>query len=105
MPPLASSNRPMRRATAPVKAPFSWPNSSDSSRASGIAAQLTETNGRPARFDVGVDVAGQHLLAGAALAGDEHGGFRAGDLLGEPHHALHGRIAPDETAGVRRHGL
>ena len=31
MPPSASSNRPSRRAIAPVNAPFSWPNSSDSS--------------------------------------------------------------------------
>ena len=38
---MASSNFPRRRATAPVKAPFSWPNSSDSKRFSGIAAQFT----------------------------------------------------------------
>ena len=49
VPPFASSNLPMRRATAPVNAPFSWPNSSDSSRFSGIAAQLTEMNGPLAR--------------------------------------------------------
>jgi hypothetical protein len=48
---VASSNLPMRRATAPVKAPFSWPNSSLSSRFSGIAAQLTEMNGLSARFE------------------------------------------------------
>jgi hypothetical protein len=42
----------MRRATAPVKAPFSWPNSSDSSRLSGIAAQLTDTKGFRARLDL-----------------------------------------------------
>ncbi len=36
---------------APVKAPFSWPNSSDSSRFSGIAAQLTLMNGLSARRD------------------------------------------------------
>jgi hypothetical protein len=36
----------MRRATAPVKAPFSCPNSSDSSRLSGMAAQLTLMKGR-----------------------------------------------------------
>jgi hypothetical protein len=35
----------MRRAMAPVKAPFSWPNSSDSSRFSGMAAQLTMMKG------------------------------------------------------------
>ena len=52
VPPWASSNLPTRRATAPVKAPFSWPNSSLSSRLSGIAAQLTEMNGLSARFDL-----------------------------------------------------
>ncbi len=51
VPPVASSNLPMRRAIAPVKAPFSWPNSSDSSRLSGIAAQLTEMNGARARCE------------------------------------------------------
>ncbi len=51
VPPLASSNLPMRRATAPVKAPFSWPNSSLSSRSSGMAAQLIEMKGVSARLD------------------------------------------------------
>ena len=44
VPPIACSNRPILRVTAPVNAPFSWPNSSLSSRFSGIAAQLTATN-------------------------------------------------------------
>ena len=47
-----------------------------------------------------VDVAGQHLLAGAALAGDQHRGLGAGDLFGELDHPLHGRIAPDEGGAV-----
>ena len=51
VPPLASSNLPIRRATAPVKAPFSWPNSSLSSRFSGMAAQFTEMKGRLDRRD------------------------------------------------------
>ena len=45
----ASSNRPSRRSAAPVKAPFSWPNSSLSSSVSGSAAQLTAMNGLPRR--------------------------------------------------------
>ena len=49
VPPSAASNLPIRRASAPEKAPFSWPNSSDSSRFSGIAAQFSATNGPPAR--------------------------------------------------------
>ncbi len=49
MPPSASWNLPMRLSTAPVKAPFSWPNRIDSTRFSGMAPQLTVTNGLPAR--------------------------------------------------------
>ena len=45
MPPEASTNLPRWRSVAPVKAPFSWPNRIDSTRLSGIAPQLTATNG------------------------------------------------------------
>ena len=45
VPPLASSKRPTRELMAPVKAPFSCPNSSDSIRSRGIAPQLSGTNG------------------------------------------------------------
>src|SRR2546426_9252306 len=51
VPPSASSNRPRRLWVAPVKAPFSWPNSSDAINAGGIAAQFTRTNARPERRD------------------------------------------------------
>ena len=100
VPPCASSNLPMRRATAPVKAPFSCPNSSDSRRLSGIAAQLTETKALSLRRRFGVHVTGQHFLAGAALAGDQDRRLRARDLLGELDDALHGLVAPHERAAV-----
>src|SRR6266853_458256 len=45
VPPEASTNLPVWRSVAPVKAPFSWPNRIDSTRLSGIAPQLTATNG------------------------------------------------------------
>ena len=45
MPPSAASKLPLRRLTAPVNAPRSWPNSSDSSSVSGSAAHDTGTNG------------------------------------------------------------
>src|SRR3990170_2783436 len=48
VPPSASSKRPLLRPVAPVNAPFSCPNSSDSISSSGIAAQFTATNGRVA---------------------------------------------------------
>ena len=40
VPPFAISNNPCLMESAPVKAPFSYPKSSLSSRLSGIAAQL-----------------------------------------------------------------
>src|SRR6185503_2814894 len=45
VPRSASSKRPGRSLTAPVKAPRSWPNSSDSISVSENRAQLTATNG------------------------------------------------------------
>ena len=46
---MACSKRPCRWACAPVKAPFSWPNNSDSNNSAGIAAILMATNGFAAR--------------------------------------------------------
>ena len=51
VPPFAASARPIRRSRASVNAPFSWPKSSDSTSASGSAAQLRTTNGRSLRCD------------------------------------------------------
>ncbi len=45
VPPSACSKRPELRVLAPVNAPFSWPNNSDSMRSRGIAAMLMATNG------------------------------------------------------------
>ena len=53
VPPLACSKRPMRWRSAPVKAPRSCPNSSDSSSVSGSAAQFTLTSGPSARGESG----------------------------------------------------
>ena len=51
MPPEAASNRPRRFCSAPVNAPFTWPNSSLSMRCRGIAPQLIATNGAFSRGD------------------------------------------------------
>ena len=45
VPPSASANFPFLLVLAPVKAPRTCPNSSDSSRVSGMAAQLTLMSG------------------------------------------------------------
>ena len=50
VPPSASSNRPSFCLIAPVNAPFSWPNSSLSSKVSVSAPQLTLMNGPFARL-------------------------------------------------------
>ena len=51
MPPSACSKRPRRCATAPEKAPFSWPNSSLSTSSAGTAAQFIFTKGWARRGD------------------------------------------------------
>ena len=70
VPPLASWNMPARAPTAPVNAPRSWPNISDSSSSAGMAPQLTGMKGVAARAQR-VDGARDQLLAGAALAHDQ----------------------------------
>ena len=49
VPPSATSKRPSRRWKAPVKAPFSCPKSSLSTKPAGSAAQLTVISGRSRR--------------------------------------------------------
>ena len=51
VPPLASSNFPIRCFTAEVNEPFSWPNNSLSINSDGIAAQFTSTNCEFERLD------------------------------------------------------
>ena len=88
---FANSNLPGFCWIAPVNAPRSKPNSSDSSSSVGSAAQFTFTNGLSRRERASVDRAGDELLAGAALAADQHGdvGVRdALDQLADLGHAL-----------------
>ncbi len=49
VPPSAAAMRPRRAELAPVNAPRTWPKSSLSSSASGMAPQFTGTRARPAR--------------------------------------------------------
>ena len=51
VPPSACWKRPSVRAWAPVKAPFSWPNSSLSISSRGMAAMLMATNGPLRRLE------------------------------------------------------
>ena len=74
---------------APVKAPRTWPKSVDSSSVSGTLAQFSLTKARCAARAVGVDGAGDELLAGAALADDEDGDVAAGDAVDEAQQLAH----------------
>ena len=94
--PSATSKRPTWRVRAPVKAPFSWPNSSLSTSPDGSAAQLTLTiSVVPARAQP-VDGLGDELLAGAGLAAHEHRGVRGRDLLDQAEDLPDGGALPDE---------
>ena len=95
MPPSASSNAPARARSAPVNAPFSWPNSSLSSRFAGTAPQSTTTNGPAARGSPGGSPR-QRVLAGAGLALDQHGGVGRGDAPGEREQPAHRRRPPPQ---------
>ena len=94
----ASANRPLRALTAPVNAPRVWPKSSDSSSGVGSAAQLTGTNGSAAATELAVNRAGDQLLAGAALAADQHRGARHRRLADELVDGDHPRVAAGEIA-------
>src|SRR5450756_1105066 len=52
VPRSATSISPFLLTAAPVKAPRTWPNSSDSSSVSGSAPQLSATNGRSRRGEL-----------------------------------------------------
>ena len=67
----AALSRPMRSPAAPVKAPLTWPNSSDSNRVSAVAPRSTETIGWLAAPRQAVDFARDDFLAGAVLAEDQ----------------------------------
>ena len=100
VPPSACSKRPMRCLSAPVNAPFSCPKSSDSSRFSCSAAQLTLTKLRPAAERVVVNRARDELLAGARFAADEDRRVALGDLLDDRQDRLQRAARADDAVEV-----
>ena len=68
MPPLATARTPAFLATAPEKAPRSWPNSSLRSRSRVRSAQLIGSQRRPAPGAQLMDGRRHQLLAGPRLA-------------------------------------
>ena len=102
VPPSATSSLPFLVAIAPVKAPFSCPNNSLSSSASGMAAQLMATNGLPARGAVVMDGARYQFLAGTAFPANKNGGIAAGHPGDELLHLPHGiTFAHDDAVQIQ----
>jgi hypothetical protein len=100
VPVLASTKRPSRVRVAPVKAPFSWPNSSLSRIDSGQGGAVGGHQLARGAAAVLVDVAGEQLLAGAALAEQQHGRRGAGRLLGHLERGAHDlAVADDRLVG------
>ena len=60
-----------------------------------MAAQLMAVKPLLAPRAHPVDGAGEHLLAGAALAGDQHGGVVAGHAAGQVEQVAHGAALAD----------
>ena len=103
VPPSALSILPGVCFTAPVNAPFSKPNSSDSSSVSGMAAQLIATNGSPRAIAQRVNGARQDFLAGAALALQQRRRVGRRHLLDGSADLEH-RVARRDDAVERRRG-
>ena len=96
MPPSATSNRPVREVSAPVKAPRQCPNNSLSIRFSGSAPQLTATNGLSARKARFMDRAGDQFFAAAGFSANEHGAFGRCDFGDQRLDFLHRLAAADQ---------
>ena len=96
VPPSADWIRPCLSATAPVKLPFLWPNSSLSISSVGIAPQFTGHE-RPVAARAGVvDQVRDQLLAGAGLAIDVYRRLAARDALDHLAQLLHGARAAEQ---------
>ena len=99
MPLPATSNRPALSRTAPVNAPRTWPNSSDSSSVSVERRAVdADERGRGARALI-VDQADDELFPGAALAVDEDRRVERRDPRRQLQDVLHGLAAGDEVLG------
>ncbi len=91
VPPLATSKRPLWSRSAPVNAPFLWPNSSLSTRFCVSAPQLTGHERHVGPLALDEERAGDHFLAGAGLAEDQHAAVGRGDPVDE---LLHRAASP-----------
>ena len=80
-----------------MKAPFSWPKSSLSSSVPGMAAQLMATNGPSRARAERVQRAREELLAGAALALQQHGDVGRGRAVQRGQRLTNGLVLADNA--------
>ena len=102
VPRWAASNRPFLVSTAPVNGALHVAEQLPLEQRLGKAPQLTATNGWSLALRLAVDLARRPLLAGARLAGDEHGGVgRAATRDHQADHVEDAAAAPgrDELLG------
>ena len=79
-----------------VNAPFTWPNSVDSSRSGGSEPLFTGTNMIDARR-IGVDGLGDQFFAGAGFAGDQNRRAAGRHLPHQVEHAQHALALADDV--------
>ena len=97
VPPLASWNLPRCFSVAPVKLPFSWPNRIELDQVLGDRAAVHGHERTSAALGTAVHGPGDHFLARAALAGDQHRDRRLGGALAQALDHLHGRARADQV--------
>ena len=96
MPPFACSNQPLRRATAPVKAPCFVTEQLGVDQLGRDGAAVDPAERAAAEGRVFVDGAGDDFLAGAGFAEQEHGRGAARDHLRPRHDRGEAGIAADQ---------
>ena len=101
MPFDATSNNPGLSRIAPVKAPRTCPNSSDSSSVSVKRRTVHRHEGTAGAAALFVDHLDHELLACAAFPEHQHGGVERRHLTGQLEHLLHRRAAGDEVVRFR----
>ncbi len=105
MPLCACSNRPVERVVAPVKAPFSWPNSSDFDQLARDRRHVDRDEGTAAALAVFMKGARHQFLAGTGLAGDHDRQVGAHQAGQDAVDFLHGRRAADQRQLLFRLGV
>ena len=94
---------PLRRVAAPVKAPCSWPNSSESISSGAMAPQLTRRNGPLRKVERSWIARAMISLPVPVSPKSEDGRDAAGDHLGSRHHRGEAGV-PTDQAFVAVHG-